>query len=103
MGRPSKKTLFKRALLNSIETDSCWEDFRNALYKEYVIHLTKGEPRWMYNEIIAQADSYWDYMTKEVSPDLTPEELITDMGEYLDTPIIVKTMESIKNHTVLNI
>ncbi len=101
MGRPSKKTLFKRALLNSIETDDTWIDFRLALYKEYILHLTTGEPRWMYDSLLAQADSYWDYMTTNVDPTLTPEELITDMGEYYDTPIIQKTMESIKNTTVL--
>ena len=103
MGRPSKKTLFKRLLLKEIETDTTWEPFRTALDKEYIIHLTTGEPRWMYDSLLAQADSYWDYMTTKVDSTLTPEELVTDMGEYYDTPIITKTMEAVKDTTVFKI
>lgn len=101
MGRPSRKTLFIRALLKEIETQPEWETYKVALYKEYILHLTTNEPRWMYDTIIDDAASYWDYMTKEVDPTLTPEELITDMGDYLDSPIIVKTIESLKDREVL--
>lgn len=103
MGRPSKRTIFKKMLLNEIETDPTWESFRTALYKEYILHLTTGEPRWMYDSLLAQADAYWIYMTTQVDPNLTPEELITDMGDYYDTPIITKTMESLKNTTVFKL
>lgn len=103
MGRPTKKTQFKKALLKAIETEPTWDDFKTALYKEYITHLTTGEPRWMFDSLLAQADSYYDYMTTRVDPSLTPQELITDMGEYVDTPIITKTMESIKDSTVLHI
>ena len=99
MGRPSKKTLYIRALLKEIETDPSWREFREALYKEYILSLTTGEPRWIYTTLINEATSYFDYMTTEVDPTLTPEELITD-ELYLDTPIIVKTMESLKDREV---
>lgn len=103
MGRPTKKTQFKKALLKAIETEPTWEDFKTALYKEYILHLTTGEPRWMFDSLLAQADSYYDYMISNVDSTLTPEELITDMGEYYDTPIITKTMEAIKDTTVMSL
>lgn len=103
MARPTKKTQFKKLLLHTIETDPTWEPFRMALYKEYIIHLTTGEPRWMYDSLLQQADSYWDYMIHNVDSSLTPEELITDMGEYYDTPIIQKTMECIKDTTLFKL
>lgn len=99
MGRPSKKTLYIRALLKEIETDPSWREFREALYKEYILNLTTGEPRWIYSTLLQQATTYFDYMTQEVDPTLTVEELITD-ELALDTPVITKTMESLKDREV---
>lgn len=99
MGRPSKKTLYIRALLKEIETDPSWREIREALYKEYILNLLNGEPRWIYSTLIQQATSYFDYMTTEVDPTLTVEELITD-ELFLDTPVITKTMEALKDKEV---
>lgn len=102
MGRPSKKTLFLKELLKDIETEPTWEEYKLALYKEYILHLTTGEPRWIYDTIIKEASSYWDYMLSK-DPTYTKEELLTDMGDVVDTPLVLKSMESIKDTLLLKL
>ena len=89
-------------LLKEIETDPGYTEFKDALYKEYILHLTTGTPTWMLDSILAQCDFYYDFMMTR-DPNLTPEELITDMGDYLDTPVILKTMEQLNNTTVIKL
>lgn len=101
MGRPTKKQVFIRTLLHEMETDSAWSDFRTALYKEYILHINEGTPRWLYDTIIEHASSYWDYMINNVDKNLSPEELITDMGDILENPVTDKMIQSLKDETVL--
>lgn len=102
MGRPTRKTVFVRRLLEEIETEAAWEEYRTAIYKEYILHLTTGEPRWLYDAIVREAEHYWDYMTTNVDRTLTPEELVTDMGEVIDGPLVKKTLETLNKTRLLH-
>ncbi len=99
MGRPTKRTQFVKRLFNDIETEPTWETYKDALYKEYILHLTTGSPRWLYDHLKYTAESYWDYMNQSISYDI--EELITDMGDVLDTPITRKLIEGLTGETAL--
>lgn len=101
MGRPTKKQVFIKTLIKEIESEPAWEDYKDALYKEYIIYLTTNSPRWLYDHLLHTAESYWDYMTTQVDPHLQPEELITDMGDVLDTPITRKLIEGLTGVTAL--
>lgn len=99
MGRPTKRTQFIKALFKDIETEPTWQTYKDALYKEYILHLTTGSPRWLYDHLKYTAESYWDYMNQSISYDI--EELITDMGDVLDTPITRKLIEGLTGETAL--
>lgn len=99
MGRPTKRTQFIKRLFKDIETDPWWQTYKDALYKEYILHLTTGSPRWLYDHIKHTAESYWDYMNQSINYDI--EELITDMGDVLDTPITRKLIEGLTGETTL--
>lgn len=96
MGRPTKRQVFVRALIKDIETEPGWVDYREAIYKEYILHLKNGTPRWLYEHIKEEAGMYWDYQINEVDPTLTKEELLCDMKEILDDEL---TRKLIKDYT----
>lgn len=101
MGRPTKKSQFLKMLFQDIEQEPTWELYRIPLYKEYIQHINQGTPRWLYDHLYHLAEEYWDYMTTEVDPHLQPEELVTDMGDVLDTPITRKLIEGLTGEKVL--
>ena len=101
MGRKSKKQLFVEYVFKDIENDPYWKDIKAALYAERILHLTKNEPLLLYETIKYETESYWDYQLNFVDPQLTKEELITDMGDVLDTPLINKLKDSLNSTTVI--
>lgn len=101
MGRYTKKQKFIHLLKSELENTDSYSPLKVSLYKEYIQHLTTNQPRWLYDTVITAAESYWDYMITNVDRTLTPEELITDMGEVLDTPVIRKMIDSLDNVKVL--
>lgn len=101
MGRKSKKQQFVEYLFRDIENDPYWEDLKSALYVEKILNFTRNEPLLLHNTIKYEAETYWDYQTTCVSPELTKEELITDMGDVLDTELINKLKTSLNLNTVL--
>ena len=81
--------------MKDIETEPGWVDYREALYKEYILHMKNGTPRWLYEHIQEIAAMYWDYETGKC-PELTKEELLCDMKEVLDDEL---TRKLIKDYT----
>lgn len=101
MGRKSKKQLFVEYVFKDIENEPHWEDLKSALYVERILNYTRNEPLLLHNTIKYEAETYWDYQTTCVSPTLTKEELITDMGDVLNTELINKLKTSLNLNTVL--
>ena len=101
MGRKSKKQLFVEYVFKDIENDPSWEDLKSALYVERIINFTRNEPLLLHNTIKYEAETFWEYQTTFVSPDITKEELITCIGDVLDTELINKLKTSLNLNTVL--
>lgn len=102
MARKSNKQKFVEYLFNEIETDELyWKEIKSALYVEKILHIQNNTPTQLYDTIKYMAETYWDYQINNVSPELTKEELITDMGEVLDTPLIKSLTSYLNSITVL--
>ena len=99
MGRKTNRQRFIEYVLNDIENDNYWAKLKTALYKETILHYKNNSPRWLYDTITNYTGDYWDYMNQNVKH--TKEELITDMGNVLEGPIIDKILEGLDNLTVL--
>ena len=100
MARPTKRQQFRKVFLEDLETNPSYTEMRDAIYKEYILHLTTGEPRWLYDTVLSSALSYYDYITK-VDKTLTPEEIITDLGDYVENELTKKMIEGLNNTNVL--
>lgn len=88
MGRPTKKQTFLRMLFDDIEEEG-WEEYQIALYKEEIIDLKTHKGRPFYDYLMSQASSWWDIQV-EIDPKVQPEEILTEMGDVLDTPVTRK-------------
>lgn len=100
MPRPTKREQFRRTFLNDIETNPTYDTMREAIYKELILHNKTGEPRWLYDTVLSSALSYYDYIIQQ-DRTLTPEEIITDLGDYVETDLTKKMIEGLSNITVL--
>ena len=100
MARPTKRQQFKKVFLEDIETNPAYDTMRNAIYKELILHLTTGEPRWLYDSVLSSALSYYDYIIT-VDKTLTPEEIITDLGDYVENELTKKMIEGYEHTTLL--
>ena len=101
MGRKSKKQQFVEYVFRDIENDPYWEDLKSALYVERILNVTRNEPLLLHNTIRYETETFYEYQTTCVSPDLTKEELITCMGDVLDTELINQLKKSLNLNTVL--
>lgn len=101
MGRKSKKQQFVEYVFRDIENDPYWEDLKSALYVERILNFTRNEPLLLHNTIRYETETFYEYQTTCVSPDLTKEELITCMGDVLDTELINQLKKSLNLNTVL--
>jgi len=101
MGRKSKKQQFVEYVFRDIENEPYWEDLKSALYVERILNFTRNEPLLLHNTIRYETETFYEYQTTCVSPDLTKEELITCMGDVLDTELINQLKKSLNLNTVL--
>lgn len=101
MARKSNKQKFVEYLFNDIETDEYWKEIKSALYVEKILHMENNTTTQLYDTIKYMAETYWTYQINNVSAELTKEELITDMGEVLDTPLIKSLTSYLNTITVL--
>lgn len=101
MARKSNRQKFVEYLFNDIETDDYWKELKSALYVEKILHIENNQQTHLYDTIKYMAETYWDYQINNVSSELTKEELITDMGEVLDTPLIKSLTSYLNTITVL--
>ena len=100
MSRPTKRQQFRKEFLTEIETNPQYQQMREAIYKELLLHHSTGEPRWLFDNIMGSALAYYDYIIQQ-DRTLTPEEIVTDLGDYIENEFTLKIMESLKNTTVL--
>lgn len=99
MARKSNKQKYLEELLLQIETNPNYIDLRSALYKEYILHLTQGKPRTIYNHYVDDAIFCYNYY-KDVMKDPDPRTTIIN-----DLNIIVSDLmkDAIKSTNDLNV
>ena len=100
MSRPTKRQQFRKELLTEIETNPQYQQMKEALYKELLLHHSTGEPRWLFDNIMSSALSYYDYIIQQ-DRTLTPEEIVTDLGDYIENEFTKKMIEDLNKITVL--
>lgn len=99
MARPTKRQKFIKLFTQELESNS-YEPMRLAIYKELILHYKTGEPRWLYDTVMSSALSYYDYSIQQ-DKTLDPEEIITDLGDYVENELTEKMIQGLNNTNVL--
>lgn len=100
MARPTKRQQFIKLFNHVLEQEDWFTEFREQIYKEYILHLTTGQPRFLYENILSSALCYYDY---EIQRDRTldPDEIITGIGDYVENDLAKKMTQELKKKSVL--
>lgn len=102
MARKSNKQKYLEELLHQIETNPNYIDLRSALYKEYILHLTEGKPRILYDHYIDQALFLYNYY-KDVLKDPDPQSSITSDMNILVSDVLQDVIKSTNDLNVLQL